>query len=232
MDAKVKACLAMAAEAIRAQNDQGVEGCVRLAGVAMNMKRQPIGDAGELLKEFLIESPCGTLRGWGPEQIEVAMEEVTEYDGSGCALVHTMLALERWEERQKAADPAYDEGLPLLGLLVAGQGSRLWGISASTGFVKALVTLFRTTLFELTVAEARMLISQAPQGGRDMVLMAGTDNVLVPSIFPLRTVGGGLFSALPSLPSLTLFSKAVAVLDENLEPLPHVSNGHAKWRLR
>ena len=119
-----------------------------------------------------------------------------------------------------------------VGLLVAGQGSRLWGISASTGFVKALVTLFRTTLFELTVAEARMLISQAPQGGRDMVLMAGTDNVLVPSIFPLRTVGGGLFSALPSLPSLTLFSKAVAVLDENLEPLPHVSNGHAKWRLR
>ena len=222
--------LKMAALAIRAQVDQGTEGCVALGGAAMNMKRQPIGDAGKLLKEFLIDSPCGTLRGWSRELIEVAMEEVSEYDGSGCAVVHTMLALQQWEEHYRGTHAEYDESLPLLGLLVAGQGSRLWGISASTGFVKALVCLFRTTLFELTVAEARMLISQTPQGGKGIVLMAGTDNILVPSTFPLRTVGGELFSELPSPPSLTLFSKAVAVLDENFEPLPKVCDDHSMNR--
>lgn len=214
-------CLANAAAAIRSQADQAAERCVALGGVAMNMKKQPVGDAGELLKEFLINSPCGALRGWGQGRIQVAMEEVSEYDGSGCAVWHTMSALQNLHTQQSAMDPGFDEGLPLLGLLVAGQGSRLWGISASTGFVKALVCLFRTTLFELSVAEARMLMSQAPEGGRGMVFVAGTDNVLVPSTFPLRTVKGELFSDLETIPSLTLFSKAVAVLDESFEPLPN-----------
>jgi len=212
--------LAAAAREVQRNADQATDGCLQLGCIAMNMKHQPHGDAGDLLKQFLLDAPTGALRGCEGYLVDVAMEAVDEYDGSGCAVVHTLFALQQLEERCSDFSPAFNSELPQLGLLVAGQGSRLWGISASTGFVKALVCLFRTTLFELTVAEARMLAAQAPNGGRDIVFLAGTDNIVVPEVYPLRTVDGQLYSSLPTAPSLTLFSKAVAVLDDDYEVLP------------
>lgn len=97
-------------------------------------------------------------------------EHVGTMEGSGCAMLNVMAQL-----RADASVPR-----PSLGLLAAGEGSRLWGISAASGFVKGLVNIFGRSLVEQSVVQARQLLAQAPDGGRDFVLMSGTDNVFVP----------------------------------------------------
>lgn len=97
-------------------------------------------------------------------------------EGSGCAMINVLHGLKLSSE------------LPSLGLLAAGEGSRLWGISASVGFVKGLLNVFGRTLVEQTVVQAEALMRQAPRSGLDFVLMSGTDNVFVPSV-PLHLFG-------------------------------------------
>jgi len=48
------------------------------------------------------------------------------------------------------------------------------GTCLSAGCVKALVRVLGETLFEKTVDQAIMLLAQAPNRGRDMVIVSGT----------------------------------------------------------
>ncbi len=116
---------------------------------------------------------------------------------------------------------------PVLGLLMAGEGSRLWGISAALAFAKGLTNVLGLSLFEQTTHQLIGLLSQAPNRGEGLVVVAGTDNVLLPSTYSIysSTAPSGVMhfsSALPrdvDHPSgpgnhLFFFSKKVQVLDD------------------
>ncbi len=49
---------------------------------------------------------------------------------------------------------------PSLGLLIAGEGSRLWGISAGLGFVKGLSNVLGFSLTEQTVHQSVLLLAE------------------------------------------------------------------------
>lgn len=49
---------------------------------------------------------------------------------------------------------------PSLGLLIAGEGSRLWGISAGLGFVKGLSNVLGFSLTEQTVHQSLLLLAE------------------------------------------------------------------------
>ena len=109
-------------------------------------------------------------------------------------------------------------------MLVAGEGSRLWGISASVGMVKGLTNVLGVSLLEQTAHQGLMLMAQAPARGANMVLIAGSDNVVLPSR-PLRDMHGTPFAELRATPGANhffCFSKEVQVLDETDELISEV----------
>ncbi len=139
-------------------------------------------------------------------------EPVGTMEGSGCAMLNVMAQLR--------ADMSVRS--PSLGLLAAGEGSRLWGVSAAAGFVKGLVNVFGRSLAEQSVVQARELLSQAPDGGRDFVLMSGTDNVFVAQ-HALTLYDTGLPFAQCQSRGLFTFSVPIRVTDEHTgQPLPGV----------
>ncbi|KAJ4461644.1 hypothetical protein PAPYR_1757 [Paratrimastix pyriformis] len=120
--------------------------------------------------------------------------------GSGCAIFNTL------------KDCPLTGSDPELAFLAAGEGSRLWGACLAGGAVKGLVTVLGRTLFEQTANQALMLLAQLPNRGRDMVVIAGTDNVFLPSNYPLL-VGQSPLSAHP-VAGLYQFSKDALLMDE------------------
>lgn len=148
------------------------------------------------LVENLLAHGHRLARGAGVRGI---IEEPGTLEGSACAVVNVL--------RQCAIAPGTTGAS--LGLLIAGEGSRLWGVSAHLGFVKGLTNVLGTTLVQQTLNQLVLLLAQAPGRGNDMVFIAGTDNVFLPSV-PLR-VGATPFAQ--SKANLFYFSKEVQVLD-------------------
>jgi len=157
-----------------------------------------------LMEKWFRHSKSKLIR--GTPRIKCALEELGTLEGSGCAMINTLKACN--------IDSAMD-GLssdhPSLGLLIAGEGSRLWGISAGLGFVKGLSNVLGFSLTEQTVHQSLFLLSEAPHRGKNMIVIAGTDNVFLPSQ-KLSTVDGTPFAQCKN--HLFFFSKEVQVLDE------------------
>lgn len=123
-----------------------------MTGVVVNAKLwQP--DAAQVLEHHL-----------GMRCVGEAPDELA---GSGCAAINVLNAL-RLEQGERIA------------LLAAGEGSRLWGVSAAVAFVKGLVRLFGRTLIDQSERQARALLEQAPGTAADWVVLSGTDNVFAP----------------------------------------------------
>eukprot|EP00771_Trimastix_marina_P001914 gnl/Trimastix_PCT/3024.p1 GENE.gnl/Trimastix_PCT/3024~~gnl/Trimastix_PCT/3024.p1 ORF type:complete len:571 (-),score=94.81 gnl/Trimastix_PCT/3024:48-1760(-) len=104
-----------------------------------------------------------------------------------------------------------------IGLLVAGEGSRLWGVCLAAGAVKGLVRVLGRTLLEQGFLQTLLLLGDSPHQGRDMVLVAGTDNILLPSAFPLHA-GQRRFAQCVDR-HFFFFSKEMPVLDEQGNPV-------------
>lgn len=172
-----------------------------ISRIAFNYKEWE-KDRGKVLQSFCRNSNNRYLNNPDVELIPIG-EELNTLEGSGCAIINTIKeSINNNKESQKT-----------LALLAAGEGSRLWGVSASNGFVKALTKLFSSTLFEQTVDQCIYLFSQAPNEGKDMTIIAGTDNILLPSQ-NLQTIDGRKFKDVKN-GNLFFFSKEVKVLDDS-----------------
>ena len=92
----------------------------------------------------------------------VVGEELRTFEGSGAAMLHTLI-----DGGEKTT----------MFMLAAGEGSRLWGISMSLGFVKGLVDVFGQTLIELSYHQGQKILQWAPPDS-DFIFCTGTDNIL------------------------------------------------------
>ena len=169
-----------------------------IAEIVFNIKNWK--NEGEALNDYLRESKsCSWIKRKNVTITRVE-EELQTYEGSGCAILNTL------------AHCARDKCLNSIALLAAGEGSRLWGASATNAFVKALTPLFRHTLLEQTIEQSVYLLSKAPQS--DFTIVAGTDNIFIPSQ-PLATLNGTPFAE--SKGNLFFFSIEKKVLNERGE---------------
>ncbi|KAL6043558.1 hypothetical protein QOT17_023831, partial [Balamuthia mandrillaris] len=185
--------------------------------------------AGQDMTSFLHHSKASPLlRSLPRERIVCALEEPGTVLGSGAAILNTLRHCSFMKGGHQDAsleeEERMDEPGAVLALLMAGEGSRLWGISAAMGFVKGLTNILGTTLVEQTVNQLVGILAQAPNKGMDMVMVAGTDNVLLPSR-PLRIPATSSFLDRETGKhqnqdnGLFFFSKKVPVLNENGEPV-------------
>ena len=131
--------------------------------------------------------------------IKVVGEKVGTLEGSGCAILNCLSKL-NWDV----------EG-PFLVLLCAGEGSRLWGLSISNGFIKGLLDVFGKTLIEQSHVQCSDFMSQAPP---QFMIVSGTDNIFKPQFEQLRLEDGTLFKQSTSK-GLHCFSIPFRVRDEN-----------------
>lgn len=169
--------------------------------VAVNFKQWEQGRE-VLIKDFLLCSNFGRRLQQNSSSFELiaAGEELGTFEGSGCAMFHVidelLSALDRRNHENSQTHSISSIG-PMIGLLAAGEGSRLWGVSASCGFIKALLQIFSRSLLEISLQQCVQLIApQLPDAGADYLLLSGTDNVLLPSSWPLKTVSGDILSHL------------------------------------
>jgi hypothetical protein len=169
---------------------------IRLERIVYNVKSWE-EDRVTQMDRFLRASRSWLLR--SAKEVRGLLEALGTLEGSGCAFVNVLKEL-------------VGIGGPALGLLVAGEGSRLWGVSGSLGFIKGLSAVLGSTLIEQTVRQALLLFAQAPRG--DLVIVAGTDNVFLPASCPLRVASrdGTAFSEARH-GHLFFFSKEQVVLD-------------------
>jgi hypothetical protein len=107
-----------------------------------------------------------------PVRVAAVAEEVGTMAGSGCAVVNVLHHVD-----------CSAEAAPFVAMLAAGEGSRLWGVSLSVGFVKGLLNVMGRSLIEQSFHQARALLMQAPPG---FCLVTGTDNLFEPQHATLR----------------------------------------------
>jgi hypothetical protein len=177
----------------RAGRDQG-----RVREVVFNLKLWD-ADAPSALLRFVATSPrLAPLRlSRQNGRLTCVAEEPGTVVGSGAAIVNSLLAcnLSNSHPSNSTSSPpssssasASDRGAiargddrPGMALLMAGEGSRLWGVSAALGFVKGLSNVLGVTLLEQTVRQLLYILDAAPGQGKGMTIVAGTDNILLPS---------------------------------------------------
>jgi hypothetical protein len=107
-----------------------------------------------------------------PVRVTAVAEEVGTMAGSGCAVVNVLQHVD-----------CLAQAAPFVAMLAAGEGSRLWGVSLSVGFVKGLLNVMGHSLIEQSFHQARSLLQQAPPG---FCLVTGTDNLFEPQHATLR----------------------------------------------